>query len=264
MARMHAELSEFATGVRGNVRVVASVSVLAEALPDDIGAFLTRWQDVRVSLDERMSHEVVRDVREGAADLGVLWDAADLEGLASSPYRSDHLCVAVPPTHAYACRRSLLAFADTLDEESLIGVAPGGLMDTLLKRQAAIAGRSLACRIQVSSLDAACRIVAAGLGIAVLPREATVPHAGASRVANRLPLADPWASRGLRCLHVPGPPAAGCGAAPRRASGGPGARGAVGRAEVAPIASGPDAGPHRFGTVFAAGSRTIGAENVAS
>ena len=192
MARMHAELSEFSTGVRGNVRVVASVSVLAEALPDDIGAFLTRWQDVRVSLDERMSHEVVRDVREGAADLGVLWDAADLEGLASSPYRSDHLCVAVPPTHAYACRRSL-AFADTLDEVS-IGVAPGGLMDTLLKRQAAIAGRSLACRIQVSSLDAACRIVAAGLGIAVLPREATAPHAGASRVV-MVPLADPWAAR---------------------------------------------------------------------
>ena len=40
MARMHAELSEFATGVQGSVRVVAAPSVLAEKLPGDIGTFL--------------------------------------------------------------------------------------------------------------------------------------------------------------------------------------------------------------------------------
>lgn len=192
MARMRAELSEFATGVQGSVRVVASVSVLAEALPDEIGAFLKRWQAVRVSLDERISPEIVRGVREGSADLGVLWDAADLTGLATVPYRSDHLCVAVPQTHALARCRAL-AFADTLDEVS-IGVAPGGLMDTMLRRQAAMAGRSLAYRIQVSSLDAACRIVAAGLGIAVLPREATAPHAVPPGLA-MIPLADGWAVR---------------------------------------------------------------------
>ena len=32
-------------------------------------------------------------------------------------------------------------------------------------------------------MDAACRIVAAGLGLAVLPREVAVPHAGAGRLA---------------------------------------------------------------------------------
>src|SRR5262245_3759364 len=77
MARMHAELSEFASGVQGSVRVVASPSVLAEKLPEDIGRFLARYQAVRVSLDEQVSHELLRTVREGAADLGVVWDAAD-------------------------------------------------------------------------------------------------------------------------------------------------------------------------------------------
>jgi DNA-binding transcriptional LysR family regulator len=192
MQRMHAELSEFATGVHGSVRVVASVSALAEQLPDDIAAFLARYGSVRVSLDERVSAEIVRNLREGAADIGVLWDAADISGLQCVAYRSDHLCVALHASHPLATRKRL-RFAETLDQMS-IGVAPGGMMETMLRRQAALVGKSPVHRIQVSSLDAACRIVAAGLGIAVLPREATAPHASAAGLV-MVPLAESWAER---------------------------------------------------------------------
>lgn len=192
MARMRGELSEFASGVHGSVRVVASVSALAEALPDDIAAFLAQYASVRVSLDERLSAEIVRSVREGAAELGVLWDAAELHGLRALPYRSDHLVVAVDPKHPLARRRSL-RFHEAL-EHPMIAVAPGGLMDRLLQRQAALLGREPHVRIQVSSLDAACRIVSAGLGLAVLPREATADTAQAAGL-KLLPLVEPWALR---------------------------------------------------------------------
>ena len=192
MERMHAELSEFTTGAQGSVRVVASVSVLAESLPDDISSFLARYQAVRVSLDERLSQDIVRSVREGSADLGVLWDAADLSGLQTVPYRSDHLCAALHPSHPLA-KRKRLRFEETLAHIA-IAVAPGGMMETMLRRQAALAGKSPIHRIQVSSLDAACRIVAAGLGMAVLPREATAPHASASGLT-MVPLSDRWAVR---------------------------------------------------------------------
>lgn len=192
LERMHAELSEFASGVQGSVRVMASVSALAEQLPDDIGSFLARYQSVRVSLDERMSPDIVRGVREGAADLGVLWDLADLQGLRAMPYRSDHLCVAVHGSHALA-RRKAIRFEDTLSHP-FVGVARDGLMDTLLRRQAALLGRLPTYRIQVSSLDAACRIVAARLGLAILPFEATAPQAGAAGLT-MVRLLDPWALR---------------------------------------------------------------------
>jgi len=200
MARMQAELSEFGTGVQGSVRVLASVSVLAEQLPDDLASFLAQHQAVRISIDERLSHEIVRSVREGAADLGVLWqptaerpgDPPDVNGLQTWPYRSDHLCVVVPASHPLAGQPTL-RFAQTLDHAA-IGVAPGGLMDTLLRRQTALAGRTPGYRIQVSGLDAACRIVAAGLGLAVLPREAVAPHASASGL-RVLALAEDWAER---------------------------------------------------------------------
>jgi DNA-binding transcriptional LysR family regulator len=178
--------------VQGSVRVLASPSVLAEKLPEDIGRFLALHPGLSISLDERTSPEIVRSLREGAADLGVLWDFAELSGLHLLPYRSDHLCVAMAPSHPLA-RRPALSFADTLDQVS-VGVAPGGLMDQLLRRQAALIGKLPAHRIQVSSIDAACRIVAAGLGLAVLPREVAVPHAGAGRLA-LVPLAEAWAQR---------------------------------------------------------------------
>ena len=192
LARMQAELGEFGSGVQGSVRVLASVSVLAEHLPDDIARFLRLHEAVRISLDECLSADIVRNVQEGAADLGVLWDLPDLRSLHTTPYRQDHLCVLLPPGHALAGQRRL-AYADTLAYPA-VGMAPGGLMDRLLRRQAALAGHTLNYRIQVSSLDAACRIVAAGLGLAVLPLEATQPHAVASGLL-RLPLSDAWARR---------------------------------------------------------------------
>jgi DNA-binding transcriptional LysR family regulator len=192
MDRLQAELSEFSAGAQGSVRVMASVSVLAEQLPDDLAGFLAQHQAVRVSVDERLSHEIIRSVREGSADLGVLWDHTDFSGLQTRPYRRDHLCVALAPQHPLA-RRRRLRFVETLAYPA-IGVAPGGLMDQLLRRQAALAGHTMAYRIQVSSLDAACRIVAAGLGLAILPREAAAPHAVASGLVI-VPLADTWSER---------------------------------------------------------------------
>jgi DNA-binding transcriptional LysR family regulator len=196
MERMHAELSEFASGVQGSVRVVASVSALAEWLPEDIAAFLDRHQSARVNADERNSEVVVREVREGAADLGVVWDAVESPGLQRLRYRADHLGVAMRPDHPLnhpRARRRKLRFADTLDHAS-VGISPGGLLDRQARRQAALLGRDIVQRMQVSSLDAGVRIVAAGLGLAILPFEASAAQVAASNLV-MLPLSEPWAER---------------------------------------------------------------------
>jgi DNA-binding transcriptional LysR family regulator len=192
MERIRAELSEFAKGAHGSVRVFASLSVLSEFLPDDVGGFLARHESVRVTLEERVSSEIVRGVREGTVDFGVCWDAGDLGGLATLRYRADHLCVALPPTHPLARRRSV-AYADTLSHEQ-IEIQPGSIVQITLRRVAAMAGQTIRHRIQVSTFDAACRHAAAGLGIAIVPRE--VASAQAQALGLRLvPLRDPWAVR---------------------------------------------------------------------
>ena len=192
MARTHAELSEFASGVHGSVRVLASLSALSEFLADDIARFLAQHQAVRVSLEERVSSQIVRSVREGAADLGVLWEAGDMRGLETVGYRVDHLHVVVHASHPLAVRKRL-RFVETLGFDA-VGVVPGSIMEATLRRHAARAGKPLLQRIQVSTFDAACRIVAANLGIAVLPIEAAGPYVQALGL-RMVPLGDAWAVR---------------------------------------------------------------------
>jgi len=192
MERMRGELSEFATGAHGSVRVLASLSVLSESLPDDIGGFLAQHRTVRVSLEERVSSEIARGVREGIADLGVCWDAGDLSGLATLRYRNDRLSVVVPQGHPLA-RRKRIAFVDTLDYEQ-IEILAGSIVQLTLRRAAALAGKTIRHRMQVTTLDAACRSVAAGLGIAVVPREACETQAR-SLGLGIVPLTDAWAER---------------------------------------------------------------------
>jgi len=90
-------------------------------------------------------------------------------------------------------------FDEVLDELN-VAVAPGGMMDVLLRREAARQGRLPPWRIQVSGMDAAARMVAAGLGAAVLPREAIEGHAIREAIA-LLPLADAWGLRRFRVCH---------------------------------------------------------------
>lgn len=192
MERAYAELDEFSTGVQGSVRVLASLSALAEFLADDVSSFLAAHQHVRVSLEEKVSAEIVRGVAEGAADFGVLWDANDLKGLQTGHYRSDHVHLVAHPSHPLMQDSGPVAFETVLGHD-LIGIAPS-LMERKLQRYAELAGRPLVQRIRVSGVDVACRLIAADLGAALLPREAVATHVMALGLATR-PLSDAWARR---------------------------------------------------------------------
>lgn len=192
MDRMNAEIGAFAAGVQGHVRVFASLSAIAEFLPEDIAAFVRRYEKVRVSLDERVSSEVIRGVEEGRADIGVCWDAADRGHLQAIPYKRDHLAVVVPSGHALATRRTV-AFEETLDFEH-VEILAGSIVRATQHRHAAAQGKSVRSRIQVTTLDSACRIVAAGLAVAIVPMEIMAPFVLALGV-KAIPLSDAWAKR---------------------------------------------------------------------
>jgi DNA-binding transcriptional LysR family regulator len=190
--RMQAELSAFADGVQGHVRVFGSKSAVAQFLPEDVGIFAKRYRDVRVSLEEREIWEVVRGVEEGRADIGVCWDAVDLRGLKTFPYYRDHLAVVVHPGHPLAKRRAV-SFEDTLDYEH-VDIAARSIMQTMQRSAAAAAGKQMRYRIQVTTVDAAYRIVAAELAVAIVPREeaSAIQQVLGLKV---VPLTNAWAKR---------------------------------------------------------------------
>ncbi|PZO01437.1 MAG: LysR family transcriptional regulator [Hyphomicrobiales bacterium] len=190
--RMKAELGAFADGVQGHVRVFGSKSAVAQVLPRDIGLFAKCYRDVRVSLEEREIWEVVRGVEDGRADIGVCWDAVDLGSLRTLPYHGDHLAIVVHPDHPLA-GREMVSFEDTIDYEH-VDIAARSIMKTTQRNAAAAAGKQMRYRIQVSTVDAAYRIVAAQLALAIVPREEAGPIQQALGLAV-IPLSDAWAKR---------------------------------------------------------------------
>jgi DNA-binding transcriptional LysR family regulator len=190
--RMQAELGAFADGVQGHVRVFASKSAVAQVLPEDISLFAKRYRDVRVSLEEREIWEVVRGVEEGRADIGVCWNAVDLRGLRTFPYHRDQLAVVVHPDHPLAKRMSV-SFEDTIDFEH-VDIVARSIMQTMQRSVAAAAGKQMRYRIQVSTVDAAYRIVAAQLAVAIIPQEeaSTIQQTLGLKV---IPLSNDWAKR---------------------------------------------------------------------
>jgi DNA-binding transcriptional LysR family regulator len=190
--RMQSEMGAFAKGVQGQVRVFGSKSAVAQFLPVDIGAFAQRYLDVRVSLEEREIWEVVRGVEERRADIGVCWDAVDVRGLRTLPYHRDHLAVVVDPAHPLAGKRTV-SFVDTIDYEH-VDIVARSIMQATQRSAAAAAGKQMRYRIQVSTVDAAYRIVAAKLAVAIVPAEeaSAIQQALGLKV---IPLSDKWAKR---------------------------------------------------------------------
>jgi DNA-binding transcriptional LysR family regulator len=147
---------------------------------------------IDVDLEERVSPEIVRGVRDGTASVGVCWDAADLGPLQSRPYRSDHLCIVVPQGHRLTANKSL-RFEQTLDYEH-VSLPVNSAVQVMLQREAAQLGRTLTHRVMVTNFEAALRVVRAGLAISLVPREVAGSFAQAYRL-ELVPLDEPWAQR---------------------------------------------------------------------
>lgn len=193
-ARIERDMEAYAAGGRGQVRILGSASAMAESLADDVASFLQQpaHANIQVDMEERISPEVVRGVREGTASLGICWDAVDLGPLQSRPYRSDHLCMVVPNGHPLAGRASL-RFEETLDYEH-VSLPVASAVQVMLHRAAARLGRSVTQRVIVANFEAALRVVRAGLAISLVPREVANIYAEAYGL-KVIPMAEPWAKR---------------------------------------------------------------------
>lgn len=202
--RIEADMAAFKGGIKGQVRVVASASAIAESLLDDLTAFMRapEHQDIKVDIEERFSRDIVTMVREGVVSLGVCWGNIDFGGLEHRPYRRDELTLAVPPDHPLAGRASV-TFEETLDYEH-VGLPPSAAVNTMLHRAAARAGRTMNYRVVVSNFDAAFRVVGAGLGISVVPRQVSQIYVSAGQV-RIVKLRNDWAHREFAvCFRLQG------------------------------------------------------------
>jgi DNA-binding transcriptional LysR family regulator len=195
LEHLRSDLQEYASGIKGHLRVYANTTALGEFLPPVLRRYLLAHPDVNVDLQEHLSHDIVRAVTEGRTDIGIVAGLVRTENLQVLPYRRDRLVLVVPAAHALAGAASI-GFADTLDFDH-IGLHESSAIRAFLQQICEGLGRPMQQRIQVSNFEAACRMVEAAVGVAILPGSAARRHAQTMAIAI-VPLADPWAERAMQ------------------------------------------------------------------
>ncbi|WP_315721875.1 MULTISPECIES: LysR substrate-binding domain-containing protein [unclassified Bradyrhizobium] len=191
---MQGELSGFAAGRRANVQLLANTVGLAEHLPRALAAFLRANPDINVDVEERESTEIADAIASGRADLGFAAEHALPETIERFGFGEDRLMLVAGRQSSFAGRRHA-EFSETAGHD-FIGLTQGTALNVHIGRHAARLGIRQHVRARLRDFDAICQMVAAGIGIAV------VPEAAARRCARTLPISlialrDAWADRRL-------------------------------------------------------------------
>jgi DNA-binding transcriptional LysR family regulator len=192
--RLREDLSAYAGGLAGQIRVLSNTNALTEFLPEALSSFLAAHRNVSVDLEERLSDEIVGMVAEGVADIGIVAGTVDASALETYPFRKDCFVLVVAREHPLA-GRSQVAFAEVLDHD-FVGLDRASALQRFLAAKAAPSGRPLRLRVQLRSFDAVCRLVECGVGIGIVP-ETTARRVARTMAISAIELSDAWALREL-------------------------------------------------------------------
>jgi DNA-binding transcriptional LysR family regulator len=207
--RMRGELAEYASGLKGHVRLLGNTVAQHEYLPDALGAFLLANPQVNVSASEATGDEIVMALADGTADVGVFSDEIKSYELQTFAFRQHRLVMVTPLAHPLALQ-SLQRGVSILEADAcdVIGLPEGSALQDRWEARAARRGVRLNYRMRVPSFDAQCRLIEAGAGVALLPEGAARRFAATMRVSV-VPLTDAWLARQLlvavrRLADLPG------------------------------------------------------------
>ena len=189
---LKSEFTEYGSDAAGHIRIFANTTAVTEFLPEILAGFLAARPGVTVDLQERLSRDIVRGVLDGSTDLGIIAGPVAATGLQVLHFSTDRLLLALPVGHPLATEKKV-TLRQTLTYQH-IGLHEGSTLLSFLRDQVERLGGNLSLRIQVSSFEAVCRMIEAGVGIGIIPESAGRRHSRTMRLA-MVELDEPWAVR---------------------------------------------------------------------
>jgi DNA-binding transcriptional LysR family regulator len=191
---MRGDLSAFASGVRASVLLLANTSGLSEHLPRALAAFLREHPDINVDVEERESADIATAIATGAADLGFAAEHALPDSVERFLFSEDRLMLVASRRSDLGNRRQI-DFAEVTGRD-FVGLTASTALQVHISKHAARLGARLRFRARMRDFDAICQMVAADVGVAVMPETA------AKRCARSMPIMmirirDSWANRKL-------------------------------------------------------------------
>lgn len=189
-----ADIEDIRGGGAGHIRIAAHMTALSSGLVQSVAEFLENNSSIEIEIEECTSAEARHAVETGMADLGLISGTVPPQSLCVLPWKEDELVVLLPRGHALTAKPTL-SFRDILPVP-FIGMQRDSALHQLYCHQAKAIGSSLHERAHATSFDSVSRMVASGLGVAILPRSAATLHEKCGNVVIR-ELNEQWAHRSL-------------------------------------------------------------------
>ncbi|MER1939267.1 MULTISPECIES: LysR substrate-binding domain-containing protein [unclassified Castellaniella] len=191
---LRGDIQEYAHGIKGQVRLYANTTATNEFIPAVLGKYLISHPDVNIELRERLSYQVVKAVSDGVADIGITAQGSGGSGLKYLPYRTDRLVLVTYPDHPLA-QAGQCRFEQTLGD-NFISLFESSAIHSFLLKAAEDIGQLLKFRVEVGNFEAVCRLIAARVGIGVIPQSAALRYAQLMPI-RIVALIDAWSWRNL-------------------------------------------------------------------
>jgi DNA-binding transcriptional LysR family regulator len=173
------------------IRIVANSSTISQRLPRRMGEFLRQHRGIRVEMSEAASKGIPALVSRGEADFGIYHAPWPHPGVVSVHCGSDRIGVVVPRGHALD-RGEAVRFEDTLGYD-YVGF-PEHTLEAFVSRAGHSISRPPQVAVTVANLEARCRMVREGAGIALLSEDVARAFLRTFNLS-LVPLADAWAVR---------------------------------------------------------------------
>ena len=190
--RAATDVSAFASGWRRHVRVFANISSVTGFLPEALATFLRDHPDIEVSLEDRITSDILHAIRTGAADIGLVFATVSALDLQLSPWQEDQLVALMRPDHPLAARLAV-RFAE-LAVEPFLGLSGSMALQQLYRR----GGGGPADRRQHRTYPVSPNASGYAAEVVRLYRARTFPERvdciRPSRLCARRDLFDPWRS----------------------------------------------------------------------
>ena len=139
-----------------------------------LAAYSEQHPAVVIDLEDAISEDAARAVSLGTAELAVIGENTEAGALETFVCHVDELVLLLPKTHPLSSERKVSIEAALA--YPIVGLGRATSLMRQVAAGAAAVGASMRIRVQVRSIDSMCRMVAAGLGVAILPRQGAAPH----------------------------------------------------------------------------------------
>jgi len=157
----------FQDPLAGELRIGLIPTVAPYLLPRITGSLRAQFPRLKLLLLEHQTHHLVELLKSGEIDVGILALPIPVERLVTRVLYTESFQVALPPDHRLAKRRRLSL--DDLDGETLLLLEDGHCLRDQALEACRLARIREAPDFRATSLETLRQMVAAGVGITLLP-----------------------------------------------------------------------------------------------